>query len=446
MENSATDQEMGSVTAVAKDSSQTEESDGAVKVEKPLSEWKSTVDESAFRQIKPDSQSESHISYAYSLLKRWSLYHYRKDLDRAIVYLEKALYRLPYTPSQARYGVVTSLAEAHYARFNKFNAYDEDMVQAIRYWEDAYGLSIVLRRKGNTDNDLLIKLAKAYVQSCEEGVYGPEALHQAVDYYQLALVRIPPDYRGAIYLELGRAYQELYYHDLDRNTAQLSLDNFDAALKCLVGSERWIDAANGKTHVLFVLKMDAEHDESDEEQEMLEWVGSVLKEISNDPVSLAVYGILAQFYDNNYKLDSLFDLSNLALWFSRSSMGRVPPMVHIMVSSAVYAELQEDDATLPPLRTLVDALNHLERFFERADWRDLGLIARRAFGANDRRGVIDTWIGLHSKLTQVVESEFYKIPYFQQAAKGSIGKDIASIESLIKRKAEKPNPRRKLHE
>jgi hypothetical protein len=255
---------------------------------------------------------------------------------------------------------------------------------------------------------------------------------------------MPSDSRGKIYLELGKTYQELYYHDLDRNTAQLSLDNFDSALRALAGTEQWMDAANGKTHVLFVLKMDAEHDESEEEQEMLQWVESVLKEISNDPVSLAVYGILSQFYDNNYKLDSLFDLSNLALWFSRSSLGRVPPMVHIMVASAVYAELQEEDMVLPPLRTLVDALNHLERFFERADWRDLGLIARRAFGATDRRGIIDTWLGLHAKLTQVVEDEFYKMPYFQQAAKGPIGKDTASIESLVKRRAEKPTPRRHL--
>jgi tetratricopeptide (TPR) repeat protein len=147
MGKSTTDQELESSTAIVEAPSKTEESDRSAEIERAPSERKSSVDETASRKTKSENQSDSHTSYAQSLLKRWEQYHQRKDLDRAIAYFERDLSKLPYTPSQARYSVVTSLAEALYARFNKYNAYDEDIVQAIRYWEDAYGLLIVLRRK-----------------------------------------------------------------------------------------------------------------------------------------------------------------------------------------------------------------------------------------------------------------------------------------------------------
>jgi hypothetical protein len=67
------------------------------------------------------------------------------DLDGPIITLETALSKLDYKPHQARYDTASSLGDAYYQRYKVFKT-DNDIVRAIRYWEDAHGLAIALRR------------------------------------------------------------------------------------------------------------------------------------------------------------------------------------------------------------------------------------------------------------------------------------------------------------
>jgi hypothetical protein len=110
-----------------------------------ISKTKKLLGHKGFNKLELADQAEHEIFYATTLLRRWDISEQnRSDLDAAIVSLESALSKLGYKATQERYDGVTSLGSAYRKRYT-VTTEDDDLVQAIRYWEDAHGLSIALR-------------------------------------------------------------------------------------------------------------------------------------------------------------------------------------------------------------------------------------------------------------------------------------------------------------
>lgn len=85
-------------------------------------------------------------SYASVLLKRWHVFHHDLDLKDSIANLKNALNKLSYKHAETRYDLLIRLAEAHQLSYELHLHNKNTLSQAIHYWEDAYGLSVFLRR------------------------------------------------------------------------------------------------------------------------------------------------------------------------------------------------------------------------------------------------------------------------------------------------------------
>jgi hypothetical protein len=114
-------------------------------IDKAISEWEMVV------QLMGDgapSEDQAGVlaSYASSILLRWNLTHQLNDICAVVSSLESALQKLPHSSTKARYNLLISLAKAHENWYQSFKDNSEALKHAIQYWEDVYGLSVILRR------------------------------------------------------------------------------------------------------------------------------------------------------------------------------------------------------------------------------------------------------------------------------------------------------------
>jgi hypothetical protein len=276
-------------------------------------------------------------------------------------------------------------------------------------------------------------------------LYGLEALQLAIDYYHGALIHIPPGSRGKTHLALGRCYHELCCYEWKQETAQCSVEHYECARECSVDSKQWTEATNGKAYVLLVLGSE-ETDDKYKKHTLPQFIDSVMKS-SSDPATRATYGTLSHFWPMEGLPSKWGDFSLLAgstLWFSRSSQWNIPCIVHLMAVAEVARDIQHQGPARPAARDIIDYINHLEVFFERADWKDLVLCARYSFQPNARMTVVEMWKQFYSMVLNRFQETLYKQPSFLNAGKFPTNGEVARVESLIEEKSKKPIPRRKL--
>jgi hypothetical protein len=114
-------------------------------IEIAISEWEKVVQSTTDGNTSED-QANILASYAYSLLRRWSLTHQSADMRTIVSNLERALDRLPHSSTKIRYDLLNRLAKIHEDWYLSSKDNSETLTNAILYWEDAYGLSAVLRQ------------------------------------------------------------------------------------------------------------------------------------------------------------------------------------------------------------------------------------------------------------------------------------------------------------
>jgi hypothetical protein len=121
---------------------QTKESE---EIENAISEW-----EKILQVVTDDDSSEDHaeilVSYANSIFLRWKLTHEMDDIRAVISNLENALDKLPHSSTNARYKLLIRLARTYESWYQSFKDNNELLKNAIRHWEDAYGLAVIQRR------------------------------------------------------------------------------------------------------------------------------------------------------------------------------------------------------------------------------------------------------------------------------------------------------------
>jgi hypothetical protein len=110
-----------------------------------VSEWEKVV------QVLPDDsisedQADILASYADTITLRWKLTPQISDIGTVVSHLERALNQLPHSSNKARYDLLIRLATVHEIWYlnSKYNSLS--LKKSIQYWEDAYGLAVVLRR------------------------------------------------------------------------------------------------------------------------------------------------------------------------------------------------------------------------------------------------------------------------------------------------------------
>jgi hypothetical protein len=114
-------------------------------IENAISEWEKilpTVTDSG----SSEDQAVIFASYAGSMIQRWKLTHHLEDIRTIVSYLEKALDRVPHSSAETRYGLLTRLARVHESWYQNFNDNKDSLNSAIQCWEDAYGVSVILRQ------------------------------------------------------------------------------------------------------------------------------------------------------------------------------------------------------------------------------------------------------------------------------------------------------------
>jgi hypothetical protein len=114
-------------------------------IENAISEWEKVVP-LAIDGHSPEDQANILVSYADSLLMKWNLIQDLEDIGIMVSTLKSALEVLPHSATALRYDLLIRLASAHESWYQNFKDNPEKLNSAIQYWEDAYALSVILRR------------------------------------------------------------------------------------------------------------------------------------------------------------------------------------------------------------------------------------------------------------------------------------------------------------
>jgi hypothetical protein len=114
-------------------------------IEIAILEWEKVLQVMA-NDDSSDNQADILASYANSIFLRWNLTHEMDDIKAVISNLEGALDKLPHSSTKTRYELLIRLARTYESWYQHFKGNNELLKNAIRHWEDAYGLAVILRR------------------------------------------------------------------------------------------------------------------------------------------------------------------------------------------------------------------------------------------------------------------------------------------------------------
>jgi hypothetical protein len=114
-------------------------------IENAISEWEEVA------QLIPDGepseeQADILATYAHSLLLRWNRTHQMSDIRTIVSNLEFALDKPPHSSTKTRYDPLIRVAQAYESWYQTFKDNSEALKSAIQFWEDAYPLSVIIRR------------------------------------------------------------------------------------------------------------------------------------------------------------------------------------------------------------------------------------------------------------------------------------------------------------
>ncbi|PVF92598.1 hypothetical protein CPB86DRAFT_877751 [Serendipita vermifera] len=339
-------------------------------IQEAISEWEKVI-----HMIVDSGPSQDHAdllaSYAESLLLRWNLAHQDDDIRAVVSILESALEKLPPLSTKARYDLMIRLATVHESWYRSSKNNPAPLTNAIRYWEDAYGLSAVLRRMNEAANEILPSLANACFVAFQDEISGIDSLNQATHYYQVALIHIVPELQTQLRLELGKVYLELMCYSNEMDNAQLAIDCFEVVLKQSKEKDKLIEASNGKSQAWW-WKLSAPH-ESEGSRTVFteetgfpfrEWTKTVSRTYREDAMA-AYYHSLSVMWMTPVRKEHLI-WSNLASSFLRLTH-QSPPLglhyIHPWMTYCVFKNLSDEKRTcFENLPLLVSALEQFELF------------------------------------------------------------------------------------
>ncbi|PVF92601.1 hypothetical protein CPB86DRAFT_829874 [Serendipita vermifera] len=347
---------------------------GPREINESIAQWE-TVAQMIDSCNSSEDQADILTSYAGSLLLRWDLSHNTDDIQLIISNLEIALEKLPYASTRARYDLLIRLGKVHESWYHNLKNNPDALSRAIQYWEDAYGLSAILRCMKESANEILPTLAKACFISFKDELSSIDSLHQAIHYYQMALVHIRPELHAQLRLALGKVYLELMYYTNEVENARSAIECFEVVLKNSNKEEELIEASNGKSQGWW-WKLATEETrkfyEEDEEFPFRAWTRSVATTYRKNGIAVCYYALSSVWIEGGGK--------NQLVWFHlawsllRSARQSPPPGFHYIYSRMLYlSHLRKSypsDAAFGDLPILLSALEQLGMMIP-ATWKPL---------------------------------------------------------------------------
>ncbi|PVF92602.1 hypothetical protein CPB86DRAFT_829875 [Serendipita vermifera] len=361
-------------------SGRADESNDPADIDHAISEWEIVIQSESTSGTSED-QALIFSSCAAAFLKRWHVFHRQKDLEDTISNLKIALDRLSYIHAQSRYDLLLLLAEAHQLGYEAYPQIKAALLQAIHYWEDAYGLSVFLRCTKDSAIRILPNLANAFFVSFCGEISGLDSIHQAVNYYQLALLHVPLKQQVHLRLRLGKAYSELMYYEQEEKNAQCAIDNFEIFLENSQQEEERLEASNGKSRALFwmhVIKRDEVllSPEDEDEDPFREWAEDVSRRYPKDATATFYYSASNLWAKEAEKVYQVW--FNLAWSLYQVSLHQPPPEFHILYSLAVYwyFEPREDQIEFSDLPAITMGLEQLSLFAANINSKIIHIVQR----------------------------------------------------------------------
>jgi hypothetical protein len=214
-----------------------------------------------------------------------------------------------------------------------------------------------------------------------DGISGIEAVHQAICYYQLALVYVRSELRTRIQLELGSVYLELMYYADEADNAQSAIEFFELVLEKSNEREELIRASNGKSEGWWWrLVVEGKHNvfEKTEDFPFRTWARDVATAYRDNEVSVCYYAMSTLWMQEVGKEDLVW--LHLAWTFLQSRHQSPPPgfqyfyfsiitMYHIAKNRMGHMEFED-------LPMLLAALEHFGLFMATTSLREVYVIQR----------------------------------------------------------------------
>ncbi|PVF90995.1 hypothetical protein CPB86DRAFT_878741 [Serendipita vermifera] len=355
-------------------------------IDDAISKWEEVVHSMTDGGTSED-QADIFASYANSLLLRWNLTRQLADIQVMVRSLERSLERLPYSSTKTRYKLLIRLGHVHEDWYQNFKDNSEALTRAIQYWEDAYGLSAILRCMKDAANDILPSLGNACLISFQDEISGIDSIHQAINYYQLALVQARPELETQLRLGLGRVYLELMCYVDEAQNAQLAIECFETIIKKSNEKEELVEASNGKSQAWWwKLISEGIHNIHEQNEDFLfrKWTKNVAVTYPDNGTAVGYYALSFKWMESTSK-DELgwYHLAWTLLRFQRQPL---PPGFHYFYSHSSYVQYQveqrkEPKAMFANLPMLLSALEHRSLFASSTNLKEIYMIQRMYYQA-----------------------------------------------------------------
>jgi hypothetical protein len=229
-------------------------------------------------------------------------------------------------------------------------------------------------------SEILPNLADACFVAFRDEILGLESLHQAINYYQIAVVQAQTELQNRFRLELGKVYLELMYYDEESKNAQLAIDCFESVLHKSKDERERREASNGKSQGWFWMLVTEEGRKSysrNEEFPFRKWAKSIASTYRDDATAVSYYLL------SNWWLPVV--LTEDVPWFQlawslfQGKRQAPPPVFHYRCFFTLFSVVlgrKEKGRGFWDLPILLSALEHLALFAKTVTLKDFYIIYR----------------------------------------------------------------------
>jgi hypothetical protein len=204
-------------------------------------------------------------------------------------------------------------------------------------------------------------------------------LHQAVNYYQLALLHVQSEQQLQLRLRLGKVYSELMYFEEEEKHAQCAIDSFDIVLEKSHQEEERREASNGKSRAWFwicAITRDGELLSDTIQSPFQVWAQHVATRYPEDPVAMFYFAASHLWKEVDTKEHQVW--FNLAWGLFQINSQQPPPEFHIFYSLSVYWYFQSGSRqpNFLDLPAITMAMEQFSLFIENADLKTIHIVQR----------------------------------------------------------------------
>jgi hypothetical protein len=230
-------------------------------------------------------------------------------------------------------------------------------------------------------NEIIPSLASAYFTTFKDELSGIDSLHQAINYYQVAIVQTRPEHQAQLRLELGNVYLELMYYADEVENEQLAIDCFEWILKRFNQKKVTVEATNGKSQGWWwklVTEGEPRFFKENEESPFRTWTKNMATAFRDDATSVCYYA-LSSWWIEGFKRDQLVWLQ-LAWTLLQSKRQSAPPAfyyIYVLILYSSYLKNKRGESgDFGDFPTLLSALQQVGLFSTTVTLKDIYMIQR----------------------------------------------------------------------